>query len=100
MEPFFRGLRRALEDSGVPVEVAQVEYGHGQWEINLDYAGALEMADRHMLFKQAVRDYAAQHGYTATFMPRPVTGPAQALTARPARREHPRRRDAGDNAYP
>jgi glutamine synthetase len=74
MEPFFRGLRRALDDSKVPVEVAQVEYGHGQWEINLDHADALEMADRHMLFKQAVRDYAAQHGYTATFMPRPATG--------------------------
>jgi glutamine synthetase len=74
MEPFFRGLRRALDDSGVPVEAAQVEYGYGQWEINLEYAGALEMADRHMLFKQATRDYAARHGYTATFMPRPLTG--------------------------
>ncbi len=33
----------------------------------------LEMADRHVLFKQAVKDYATQHGYTATFMPRPMT---------------------------
>jgi glutamine synthetase len=74
MEPFFRGLRRALDDSGVPVDVAQVEYGHGQWEINLDYADPVEMADRHVLFKQATRDYAARHGYTATFMPRPATG--------------------------
>jgi len=73
MEPFFRGLRRALDDSGVPVDVAQVEYGLGQWEINLAYAEPLEMADRHVLFKQAVKDYATRHGYTATFMPRPVT---------------------------
>ena len=73
MEPFFRGLRRALNESGVPVEVSQVEYGHGQWEINLQYADAIEMADRHVLFKQATRDYAASHGYTATFMPRPMT---------------------------
>ncbi|HVC03364.1 MAG TPA: glutamine synthetase family protein [Candidatus Acidoferrales bacterium] len=73
MEPFFRGLRNALDASGVPVDVAQVEYGLGQWEINLEYAGALEMADRHVLYKQAVKDYATQHGYTATFMPRPMT---------------------------
>jgi glutamine synthetase len=73
MEPFFRGLRRALDASGVPVDVAQVEYGLGQWEINLEYADALEMADRHVLYKQAVKDYATQHGYTATFMPRPMT---------------------------
>jgi glutamine synthetase len=73
MEPFFRGLRRALDDSGVPVDVAQVEYGLGQWEINLEYAEPLEMADRHVLFKQAVKDHATRHGYTATFMPRPMT---------------------------
>jgi glutamine synthetase len=73
MEPFFRGLRRALDDSGVPVDVAQVEYGLGQWEINLEYAEPLEMADRHVIFKQAVKDYASRNGYTATFMPRPMT---------------------------
>lgn len=73
MEPFFRGLRLALDESGIPTEVSQVEYGHGQWEINLDYADPLQMADRHVLFKQAVKDYAARHGYTATFMPRPLT---------------------------
>jgi glutamine synthetase len=73
MEPFFRGLRLALDNSGIPTEVSQVEYGHGQWEINLEYADPLEMADRHVLFKQAVKDHAARHGYTATFMPRPMT---------------------------
>ncbi|HVD02774.1 MAG TPA: glutamine synthetase family protein [Candidatus Dormibacteraeota bacterium] len=73
MEPFFQRLRRALEASGIPVEVSQVEYGLGQWEINLRYADAMEMADRHVLFKQAVKDMAAQSGLTATFMPRPMT---------------------------
>lgn len=73
MEPFFRGLRHALDGSGIPTEVSQVEYGHGQWEINLEYTDPLEMADRHVLFKQAVKDHAARLGYTATFMPRPMT---------------------------
>ncbi|BBY66015.1 glutamine synthetase family protein [Mycolicibacterium helvum] len=73
MEPFFRAVRNALEDSGIPVEVAQAEYGLGQWEINLEYADALETADRHVLFKSAVIDLARSHGMTATFMPRPLT---------------------------
>jgi glutamine synthetase len=72
-EDFFRRVREALEGSGVPVEVAQVEYGPGQWEINLEYADPLEVADRHVLFKHVVRHVAAAHGMTATFMPRPLT---------------------------
>jgi glutamine synthetase len=73
MEPFFRQLRRCLDDSDVEVDVAQVEYGLGQWEINLHHQEPVEMADRHVLFKQAVKDLARTHGYTATFMPRPAT---------------------------
>ncbi|MDH6198386.1 glutamine synthetase [Mycobacterium frederiksbergense] len=73
MEPFFRKVRNALEQSGIPVEVAQAEYGLGQWEINLEYADAIETADRHVLFKSAVIDMARAHGMTATFMPRPLT---------------------------
>jgi glutamine synthetase len=72
-EHFFAAVRVALEGSGVPVEVAQVEYGPGQWEINLEYATPLEMADRHALFKHIVRYVAARNGMTATFMPRPTT---------------------------
>jgi glutamine synthetase len=72
-EPFFARLRAALEGSGVPVEVAQVEYGPGQWEINLEYSTPLEMADRHALFKHVTRHVAATSGMTATFMPRPLT---------------------------
>jgi glutamine synthetase len=73
MEPFFRRVRHALLASGIEVEVSQVEYGLGQWEINLEYGTALEMADRHVLFKQVVKDLAAASGMTATFMPRPMT---------------------------
>jgi len=73
MEPFFRKVRLALEASSIPVEVSQVELGLGQWEVNLEYGPALGMADRHVLFKQAVKDLAAADGMTATFMPRPLT---------------------------
>jgi glutamine synthetase len=73
MEPFFRQVRNALEESGIAVEVAQAEYGLGQWEINLEYADAIETADRHVLFKSAVSDLARANGMTATFMPRPLS---------------------------
>ncbi|MCW2743109.1 MAG: glutamine synthetase [Blastococcus sp.] len=72
-ESFFRVVRGALEGSGVPIEVAQVEYGPGQWEINLEYGDPREVADRHVLFKHIVRHVAAVNGMTATFMPRPLT---------------------------
>lgn len=76
MEPFFRKLRHALAVTGMEVEVSQAEYGLGQWEINLEYGTPVEVADQHMLFKQAVKDLAAASDMTATFMPRPVSDQA------------------------
>jgi glutamine synthetase len=71
-EPFFRPLRAALEASGLRTGLSQGEWGLGQWEINLDHGDPVDMADRHVLFKLAVRDVAARHGMSATFMPKPV----------------------------
>ncbi|MGZ4154733.1 MAG: glutamine synthetase family protein [Actinomycetota bacterium] len=68
---FFAGVREALTASGLDPWTSQVEWGLGQWEINLSYQRALEMADRHILFKLAVRDMAAAAGMSATFMARP-----------------------------
>lgn len=70
-ETFFRRLRSCLDASGIDVEMSQGEWGLGQWEINLTYGDALDMCDRHMLFKLAVKDVAAQAGMSATFMPKP-----------------------------
>ncbi len=70
-EPFFQRLRECLDDSGLDVEMSQGEWGLGQWEVNLSYGDALDMCDRHVLFKLAVKDVAAQAGMSATFMPKP-----------------------------
>jgi glutamine synthetase len=70
-EAFFAELRRALDASGLGPWTTQVEWGLGQWEVNLRYQHALEMADRHVLFKLAVRDLGAAHGLAATFMAKP-----------------------------
>jgi glutamine synthetase len=72
-EAFFRRLRKGLEPSGVILELGQVEWGLGQWEIGIHYDGALTTADAHVLFKMAVKDLAARDGMIATFMARPST---------------------------
>lgn len=70
-EAFFSGARKALAASDLGPWTSQVEWGLGQWEINLEYRDALEMADRHMLFKLAMRKLAADAGMAVTFMARP-----------------------------
>ena len=47
-EFFTAAVRRHLKHSGVPVESSKGEWGLGQHELNVRYADALEMADRHM----------------------------------------------------
>lgn len=74
LEPFFRRVRRLLDEAGLNVELSQGEWGLGQWEINLLYADALRMADNHVLFKLALKDIACSHGLAVTFMPRPRAG--------------------------
>ncbi len=60
--------RRHLAASGIPVETSKGEWGPGQHETNIRYAEALEMADRHLLYKQIFKDLADQLGWAVTFM--------------------------------
>ena len=73
LEGFFSRARQALVESNLGPWTSQVEWGLGQWEINLEYRQALEMADRHVLFKLAMRDLAASQGMAATFMAKPFS---------------------------
>ena len=70
-EGFFSRVRETLEATGLHPWTSQVEWGLGQWEVNLEYADALEMADRHLLFKLAVRALAEREGMSVTFMAKP-----------------------------
>ncbi len=47
------------------------EDANGQFEMNWDYTDALRTADRHAFFKFMVKSIAEEHGYRATFMPKP-----------------------------
>ncbi|HVT44210.1 MAG TPA: glutamine synthetase family protein [Thermoanaerobaculia bacterium] len=67
-EPVIGAIRHHLERSGIPVESSKGEWGPGQQEIGIRYAGLLEMADRHTLYKHAAKEIAWQQGRAITFM--------------------------------
>lgn len=70
-EPFTAAVRRHLKRSGVPVESSKGEWGLGQHELNVRYADTLSMADRHVIFKQCMKEVADQQGLSVTFMAKP-----------------------------
>jgi glutamine synthetase len=67
-EYIIRRIRNEMIAAGVPVEFSKGEAGRGQHEINVTYARALEVADRHLVFKNGVKEIADQCGRAATFM--------------------------------
>jgi glutamine synthetase len=67
-EPFTSAVRHHLKHSGVPVETSKGEWGLGQHELNVRYAEALEMADRHVVYKQCMKETAERMGLSVTFM--------------------------------
>jgi len=67
-------LMDALISMGLEVEVGHHEVALGQHEIDFRFANALKTADNVFTLKYTVKAIAAQHGLTASFMPKPVFG--------------------------
>ncbi len=67
-EGVMRAIRKQLQASGIPVENSKGEWGPGQEEINVKYAEALTMADRHVVMKNAIKEIAHFQGKAVTFM--------------------------------
>lgn len=70
-EHLIGALRRHLASSGIPVENSKGEWGLGQHELNICHCDLLEMADRHVLYKQCAKEIADQLGQSLTFMAKP-----------------------------
>jgi glutamine synthetase len=70
-EPFLRQARNQMGAAGIPIESSKGEWGRGQHEINFGYDLAIPVADRHCLFKQGLKEIAAQHSRSLTFMAKP-----------------------------
>ncbi len=67
-EGIMRAIRNGLEGANIPVENSKGEWGPGQEEINVRYCEALEMADRHVIIKNGIKEIAHLHGKSVTFM--------------------------------
>ena len=67
-ESLIRQIRNGMEGAAVPVEFSKGEWGMGQQEIALSFDEALEMADRHVIYKNGVKEIALQNGASITFM--------------------------------
>jgi glutamine synthetase len=61
-------IRNHMLEAGIPVEFSKGEAGFGQHEINITYGGALETADRHLVFKNGVKEIASGLGRAVSFM--------------------------------
>ncbi|MFQ5776270.1 MAG: glutamine synthetase family protein, partial [Kiloniellaceae bacterium] len=70
-EGLIRAIRNHMDAAGIPVEVSKGEWGPGQEEINFRYADALEMADRHVVYKNGAKEIAFLQGKAVTFMAKP-----------------------------
>ncbi len=75
-EVFTAAARRHLKHSGIPVENSKGEWGLGQHEINVRYAEVMTMADRHVIFKQCLKEVADELGLSVTFMAKPAADQA------------------------
>jgi len=67
-EYILRRIRNEMRAAGIPVEFSKGEAGRGQHEVNVTYDEALVTADHHLVFKNGIKEIAAQEGRAATFM--------------------------------
>jgi glutamine synthetase len=62
-----------LIEAGIDVEVQHHEVGTaGQAEIDMRFATLTRMGDNLMTYKYVIKNVCKQHGYVATFMPKPL----------------------------
>jgi glutamine synthetase len=71
--PFVQELVSQLAELGIEIITANCEYAGSQWEINFLPGAGMAGPDRAFTFKNAVKELAHLHGYTATFMSKPFS---------------------------
>jgi glutamine synthetase len=64
-----------LMSCGIDIEVQHHEVGGaGQAEIDMRFDDMRKMADKLLMYKYLIRNVAYKHGYSVTFMPKPLFG--------------------------
>ncbi|MFD1705628.1 glutamine synthetase family protein [Siminovitchia sediminis] len=64
----FDEITEYLKEYGIAVESFMYEAGEGQFEMSVNHSDPLDTADKVMLYKTAIREIAAKHGLTVSFM--------------------------------
>ena len=65
---FFNALMDEMAAFGVPIEGLHTETGPGVYEVALSFSGALEAADRAILFKTGAKEIGKRYGIMPSFM--------------------------------
>lgn len=68
VEPLLRDIRNEMYRAGVVVEGAKGECNLGQHEIAFLYDEVVRTCDNHVIYKNAAKEIAVQHGQSITFM--------------------------------
>jgi glutamine synthetase len=68
VEKIIRRIRNAMEAAGIQVENSKGECNLGQHEINFRYGPAVDTCDKHVIYKEAAKEIAADEGVALTFM--------------------------------
>ena len=67
-QPFFAAIMDEMRTFNVPIEGLHTETGPGVYEAAILYSGALEAADRAVLFKTSVKEIGKRFGIMPSFM--------------------------------
>ena len=68
---FLKQIVAGMESLGWNPYAVDHEDANGQFEMNFEYTDCLETAHRHTFFKYMAKSVAENHGFKATFMPKP-----------------------------
>ena len=74
--PVMDDIVAALEAQGIEIEQYYPELGHGQQELSIAHAPALDAADRQVFYRETVRGVAYRHGLYASLAPKPFVDQA------------------------
>ena len=96
-------MLKAQKNACLPIELIHAESGSGQYEIVVRYGwNPMETADSIITIRRTIHAVAKQHGYRATFLPKPIldtTGSGMHLHLSFSDADHGENKLGGDNEY-
>lgn len=96
-------MLKAQRNACSTIEIIHAESGHGQYELVVKYSwNPIEIADSVITIRRTIHAVAKQHGYKATFLPKPIldtTGSGMHLHLSFSDAFHGENKLAGDNKH-